>query len=149
MSVAASRWAINYLRDHPSPDDGGLSHDARAVLLVLAIHAGYPPNGVGAHIATVSAPTIGEVLGRHERTVRRWLDELEARTVVPVIRPRGKAARWHFLMPPMSTPRAHTPGVALSTPRARSAPTPGARARRRDEGDVLTDTYAISRGAER
>lgn len=149
MSVAASRWAINYLLDHPAPHDGGLSPDARAVLLVLAAHAGYPPNGVGAHVATVSAPTIAAVLGRHHRTVRPWLQELEARSVVPVIRPRGKAARWHFLVPPMSTPMARTPGVALSTPMADSARTHGARAIRRDEGDVLTDTYAISRGVER
>ena len=114
MSVAASRWALRYLYDQPHPRQGGLSYDARAVLIVLAAEARHP-----SHIAESSASYVGRVLGRHERNVRRLFDELAALAVVPMTTRPGKSALWHFLIPPMSTPRAtdargvvvHTPGV--------------------------------------
>lgn len=123
------------------PRDGGPSADVRAVLLVLAGDANYTTQ-----VAFTSAPTIGSILGRHERTVRRWLDELEALNAVPVTRPRGKSAHWHFLTP--STPRAtDARGSVVHTPGAWDA-TPGARARGRVEGAVLTDTYAVQHARE-
>lgn len=146
MSVAASRWAWDYLAAQPAPRKGGLSLHARPVLLALALHARYPANGIGAHIATVSAATIGRGLGRGEHTVRRALTELADRSVLPVIRRPGRAAEWHFVIAPMSTTPVVRDRGPISTTPVRIDATPVARDRRRDEGGVLTSTDAVPRG---
>lgn len=146
MSVAASRWAVEYLAAQPPPHEGGPSRGARATLLALAIHAGYPPHGVGAHVATISAGSLALILGRAERHVRDDLTELERLSIVPVVRRPGRAAAWHFLIAPMSTTPDETVRGPMSTTPDVSAATPDVSVRRRDEGDVLTSTDAVPRG---
>lgn len=147
MSVTAQRWAHNTLAASPAPADGGLSHAARAVLLVLAGDANADTGE-----AWTSATTIGAVLGQHERNVRRALTELAAWPLPRRQRP-GRSDVWVF--PPaavprapapgvdpaeLSTPRAPVPGVEMSTPRAPAPATPGAGARGRDRRDVPVST---------
>lgn len=144
MSVAASRWALDFLAAEPPPWRGGLSCDARSVLLALAAHASHPHG-----IANVSAPTLGAIVGRNERTVRKLLDELDARSVVPVIRRTGCTPVYRFLPVALSpTPGIRARGELSPTPGA-IEPNPGrARPTKGREGDVLTSTYAVQRGGD-
>lgn len=147
MSVDASRWTHEQLAAEPRPSAGGLSHRARAVLLVLAGDANADTGE-----AFTSATTIATITGHSERNVRHVLTELAA--WMPRRRRPGKSDVWVF--PPgaaprspatgvtvldLSTPRSPATGLDLSTPRSPRVATPVAGDRRR----VLRDTGISTR----
>jgi hypothetical protein len=143
MSVAASRWVQRYLHSVPAPWRGGPSCHARAVLLALAADASFPGN-----VAATPAATIGAVVGLHERNVRKVFVEIKALSVVPCVERRGRPARWHFLVPPMSTTPGHSdPGSLVHNPGRDPAEPRATVARRRETGSRVTSPGAVPRGA--
>ena len=122
MSVHASRFVHRLLMNERRPHEGGLSHAARSILLLLADDA-----NVKTGQAFTGADALRPMSGYAERNVRYRFDELRRWGLIPCeVRP-GESFVWTFPTGPveLSTPRAVAPGVELSTPRADTMHTPG------------------------